>query len=383
MSAVSQSLSRWQAVLLGLVVLAAIGLTAIGLVRIGGKQGLWANAVEVTARFPDAHDLAPGTPVRIRGVDAGHVVAVEYPDDDGPTAAVTLRMTIDAKFAHRLYADATAQVHATGLLGSKVISIQPGDPATGPLPDGRLTAKPAPDIAQAAAKVGAAADEVAQLVRDARTGDGTLAKLLRDDKLYSEITGLAKDGRGMVNRAGDAVGVVEKKADDVDQFVKDGRETLRSVKQGTDAVQGLPIIRGYVTDAAKLLVRPDCRKQVMSYNVTDLFEPSSAILTEDGQGHLTRLAEMIRGMRADKAELVVAALCDPAAKDQTAASAAELTKKQSEVALEFLRTHKALRTGWFSSRKATAFGLGQGPHPVVQDDPLPPSYVQVVLFFPQ
>lgn len=383
MSAVSQSLSRWQAVLLGLVVLAAVGLTAVGLVRIGGKQGLWADTIEVTARFPDAHDLAPGTPVRVRGVDAGHVVAVEYPDDDGPTAAVTLRMTIDARFAHRLYADATAQVHATGLLGSKVISIQPGNPAAGPLPDGRLTAKPAPDLAQAAAKIGAAADEVTQLVHDARTGDGTLAKLLRDDKLYSEITGLAKDGRGMVKRAGDAVGVVEKKADDVDQFVKDGRETLRSVKQGTDAVQGLPIIRGYVTDAAKLLVRPDCRKQVWPYDANDLFEPGTAILTEPGREHLARLAVSLREVKDAKAELAVAALCDPAAKDQTAASAGELTRKQAEAVIEFLKSQKALRLSWFSSRKAAAVGLGQGPSPVVPDGPLTPSYVQVVLFFPQ
>jgi phospholipid/cholesterol/gamma-HCH transport system substrate-binding protein len=379
----SHSLSRWQAILLGAVVLVAVGLTAVGLVRIGGKQGLWAETVEVTAQFPDAHDISLGTPVRIRGVDAGHVTAIDYPADDGPQAAVTLRMKIDAKYATRLYADASAQVHSTGLLGSKVIAVLPGNPSAGPLVDGRLSSKPTPDLTEAAAKIGAAADEVTQLVHEARTGDGTLAKLLRDDKLYAEITGLAKDSRGVVKRAGDAVGVVEKKADDVDQFVKDGRETLRSVKQGTDAVQSMPIVRGYVTDSAKLLVRPDCYREELLYNATDLFEPNSAILSDDGRQHLLAVVNWLKEVKNSKSEVVIAALCDPKVKDQTPASSGELTRKQAEVVLEHLKSNKALKTGWFSSRKATPLGMGQGPSPVVASKPMPPNYVQVVLFTPQ
>ena len=81
--------------------------------------------------------------------------------------------------------------------------------------------------------------------------------------------------------------------------------------------------------------------------------------------------------------MAVAALCDPKAKDQTPESAAELTRKQAEAVVSFLKSQKALKTGWFSSRKATPVGLGQGPHPVVPDGPMSPSYVQVMLFFPQ
>ena len=379
----TQSLSRRQSILLGLVVLVAVGLAAVALVRVGGKQGLWTDTAEVTVQFPEPHDIAPGTPVRVRGVDAGQVVGVEYPDHDGPGAAVTIRMKVETRLAARLYADATAQVHATGLLGSKVIAIQPGNPAAGPLIGGRLTATESPDLAKAAAKIGTAADEVAQLVHEARTGNGTLAKLLRDDKLYTEIDGLAKDTRGMVKRAEGAVGVVEKKADDVDQFVKDGRDTLRSVKQGTDAVQSLPVIRNYVTDPVKLLVRPDCRQDDMTYNAADLFETNSAILTDDGRAHLTAVANRLKAERTGKTEVVVAVLSDPAAKEQTAAAAVELTRKQAEAVVEFLKSQKALKVGWFSTRKATPLGLGPGPSPVVPATPLPPNSVQVLFFTPQ
>jgi ABC-type transporter Mla subunit MlaD len=74
--AVTQSLSRAQAVVLGLVVVAALALGGYGVARVADKQGLWADTVELTAGFPEAHDITPGTPVRVRGVDAGQVVAV-------------------------------------------------------------------------------------------------------------------------------------------------------------------------------------------------------------------------------------------------------------------------------------------------------------------
>src|SRR5947199_5243975 len=63
-AAVSHTLSRRQAVALGLIVLAALGLGGYGVARIADKQGFWAETVELTAGFPEAHDVTPGTPVR-------------------------------------------------------------------------------------------------------------------------------------------------------------------------------------------------------------------------------------------------------------------------------------------------------------------------------
>ena len=392
----SQSLSRWQAVLLGAVVVLAVGMTGVGLSQIAAKQGLWADTVEVSVGFAEVHDVGPGTPVRVRGVEAGQVVAVEYPDHDGPGAAVTVRMKLDAKYAGRLYADAQAQVHSTGIIGSKVIAVSPGSPTTGPLTDGRLRAAESPDLAKTAAKleavadkIGGAADEAKHLVREARTGDGTLARLLRDDALYDDLKGLAGDTRQMVKRADSAVGRVEGQVDDVQRFVADGRDTLRSVRQGTDALQRLPIVRGYVEDAAALLVRPTCRREAATYNTVHVFEPGTAIMTDEGRMHLTAVVEWLKGVRDDKAEVAVAALCDPNDRGQTSASAAELTRKQSESVVEFLKAHGVHRIGWgsrigvSSGRKMAPVGLGFGPSPVVEKEPVPPSYVQILLFTPQ
>lgn len=378
----SQSLSRWQAALLGLVVLSAGGLAAVGLTKVASRQGLWAETTEVTVGFPEAHDLGPGTPVRVRGVDAGQVVAVEYPAADGPDAAVTVRLRLDAKLAARLFADATAQVQPTGLLGQKVIAVRPGTPAAGPLVDGRLKAAESPDVAQAAAKLAAVADEAAALLKEVRSGNGTVSKLLTDDELYRDLKGLAADSRTLVKKADGAVGTVEAEAGNVRTLVADGRETLRSVRQGTDAMQKLPLVRGYVEDPVALLARPDCRREAMSYNAADLFEPGTAILSAAGRENLAAAAAWVKG-QPDKAEVVVAARHDPADKDQSPGSAAELTRKRAEAGAEFLRAAGATRIGWWSRRKATTVGLGSGPPPVPEKEPLPPAYLQVVVFTPQ
>jgi len=365
----TQGLSRRQAVLLGLVVLLAVGLAAGSLWRIGAHQGLFAETFDATVGFAEVHDVAPGTAVRIRGVNAGQVVGIDYPDGDGPNAVVTLRLKLDARYADRLYADASATLHATGLLSAKVVAVNPGTPAAGPLVGGRLRAAESPDLGAAAAKFGAAADEAAQLLREVRTGNGTLARLVRDDELYQDVKGLAKDSRREVAN--------------VTQFVEDGRATLRSVRQGTDAIAKMPLIRSYVEDPAALLVRPASRREAVSYNTADLFEAHSAVVSDGGKVHLDAVAGWLTRLPSDKSEVVVAAAADPAGKSLTPAAAVELTRQQAEAALAYLKGQGVHKIGWVTRRRVTALGLGATALPGADAEPLPPSCLQVLVFTPQ
>jgi phospholipid/cholesterol/gamma-HCH transport system substrate-binding protein len=406
----SQSLTRRQASILGLVVLLALALGSYGIARIADKQGLWANTAEVSVGFPEAHDITQGTPVRIRGVDAGQVIAVDYPDTDGPSAEVIVRMSIQSKYASRLFADASASVHSSGVFGSKVISIHPGNPVNGPLASGRLrgnkpfnmdeavaelrdTAKEvkglameaketASEVKKLAGDVKATSTEARGLIKDVREGDGTLAKLVKDDDLYRDLKDIAADAKTLVKRTDKAVGTVENEMANLKGFVSDGRDTLRSVKQGTDAVSRLPIIRGYVEDSAALLVRPAHHRDRMTYNTADLFLPNTAILSDTGRHHLGAVVSWLRGVRNDKADLVVASFCDPADPEQTAASAQELTKKQSEVVIEFLKANGVHKLGWTTRRKMTPLGMGTSASPVIEKESLPLSNLQVILFSP-
>ena len=360
----SQSLSRAQAVLLGLVVLAAALAGVFGLAQIGQRQGLFGSAFELSVGFPEVNDLRPGTPVRLRGLDVGQVVALDYPEADSPGAVVTLRLRLDAKFRERVYADASAQVQSTGLLSGKVVAILPGTPESGPLTTGQLRATAAPDFAAITAKVDRTADEVEALVREVRQSNGTVMKLVRDDDLYRDFKGLVQDSRERVRG--------------FDAFVADGRDALRSIRKSSDALSGLPLIRSYVPeDVRKLIDRPQLRRDAMTYAASDLFEPDSAILTDAGRTHLGAVVEWLRGIKGnDDADVVVAASAAPGTKGPE-----ELTARRAEAVLKFLKDRKAFSLGWVSSRKVHAVGLGTEAAPV-QPPPAPADCVQVILYSP-
>lgn len=399
----SQSLSRWQAVVLGLVVVAALGLGGYGVARIADKQGVWADTVEVTAGFSEAHDITPGTPVRVRGVDAGQVVAVEYPDHDGPGAEVTVRMRVQAKFASRIYGDATAQIHGNGVLGSKVMSIQPGDPKTGALAGGRLRGVKAFAIEDAVAEVRdlaksvkGTADEVKLLASESRAtvaaanglikgveeSNGTLAKLVRDDDLYEDARGTLGDLRKLVTRADKAVGTMESEMSNLRGVVADSRDTLKSVKQGSDALAKMPLVRSYVEDAVGLLVRPTMARERATYQSKHLFEPGTATLTYDGQVHMNNLANGLKENKASGSEIVVAAFFDVKDKSQTNAAALELTKKQAEAVANHLKSCNVHKLGTFARRKVTPLGMGTALCPA-EPEPDAESHVRILLYTPR
>ena len=383
----TESLSRTKMIILGLVVCSALLLGGTTLTSIANKQGLWRDTIELTLRQPTTDGIIPGTPVRMRGVEAGSVVAVDYPEtDDDPM--VVIRMRIDAKYSGRLYADAAAQVQSNGLLGTKVIAIMPGKPQAGELNDGRLRALDSFDPARTAAKIEGAvdkisvvADETRLLVHEIRTGQGTLGKLVHDDDLYRDLRGTAADARATLNRTDKAVAQLEGKVKEVQKLVDEGSETMRSLRQGTDAVQRLPIVRGYVEDSAALLVRPTCRREEYAYAAIDLFEPGTAILTEAGRNHLKFIADTLKNLNDDKADVVISSRCDPNDKSLTSAAARELSKERAMSVIEYLKSEKAHKTGWVSRRKMTALGLGVDPSPVKEPGAAP--YLLVSIFHPQ
>src|SRR5207253_10810743 len=107
-----------------------------------------------------------------------------------------------------------------------------------------------------AAEVKALAKDTRETVASAKgfidgvqESNGTLAKLIRDDDLYEDARGTLADMRKLLVRTDKAVGTLEGEMGNLHGFVSDGRETLKSVKQGSDALGKLPIVRSYVEDA--------------------------------------------------------------------------------------------------------------------------------------
>src|SRR5262245_41629832 len=110
----------------GIFVLLGLLFSGAVVFLIGDERRLFASSVEFTARFSDVQGLKSGAPIRMGGIDIGHVSYVGYGDDAQDT---TIYVTLDivGKEAGRIRTDSIAKVASKGLLGDKMIEITKGE----------------------------------------------------------------------------------------------------------------------------------------------------------------------------------------------------------------------------------------------------------------
>jgi phospholipid/cholesterol/gamma-HCH transport system substrate-binding protein len=342
----SRSLSRLQAILLGLVVLVGLSLASVGVFAVGKGQWLWSDTFPVTVGFGRIRGVEAGTEVRVQGVKAGVVEAIVPPATPG--GDVILRLKLSGQVRNLIRSDASVQIVSEGMIGGKVLEIDPGTPSASPVADNaQLASRPTPEITDVLGQVNTALDDI-------RQGQGTLGKLLKDPQAYSELLALIQQSKG----------------------------TMASFQQDADAIKSMPIVRNYVEDADALLIRPNCERNRCCYAETDLFEPGRAVLTADGRRLLDEVGPWLGAFKQKGSEVVVVSYAD--AKQVQGSAARTLTKMQSEAVCEYLKgRYSVQKLGWFTSRKVAALGLGTSPPPVPEKEPLPPARVEIMVFVPQ
>jgi ABC-type transporter Mla subunit MlaD len=330
-------------------------LAAWGLFRIGERQQLWAEHFTLLAGFPRLQGVSIGTPVRVRGVEAGVVTTVELPPPEQPDGPLVLLMTLDNRFRPLVFADASACIVQEGMIGARVVEIDPGHGEKGPVSDrGRIAVRQAPDVADLLA-------QTQTLLAEVRAGQGTIGKLMTDDRAYSEVISALRETRRLMERS---------------------QETAQSLKQDADAIKRLPLVRSYVEDRTALLVRPAQGRQRQVVRSDELFEPGRAVLTDVGRDRLNELAGWLNGLKASGSDVVIAAYADLATSPSSSAALA-LTQKQSEVVAIYLKDmHKVHKLGWWHSRPVKPLGLGIDPPPD-NETGLPPARVEFIVFVPE
>ena len=360
----SRSLTRAQALVLAATVLTGLALATAGLFAVGSRQWLWGDSFHVRVQFRQIRGVEPGTRVRVLGKEAGVVEEVRLPDT--PSGEVTLRLRLDSREMRRLVRkDATAQIVAEGMVGGKVIEILPGSDAAGPVDDDAVIAsQPTAELTDLLGEVGSALQGISN-------GKGSLGKLVNDPTLYQQGVKLLEDGQKTMALL-QQVGV---------RVAEQSQGTMTALRQDADAIRAMPIIRGYVQDPHKLLVRPDCERNRRWFAEADLFEPGHAVLTSPGKKRLDDLVPWLEGLKHKGSEVVIVAYAAPAAKQDVART---LTQKQSEAVYDYLTgNHAVQKMGWFSRRKVTPVGMGTDPPPESDRDSLPPARVEVLVFVPQ
>jgi phospholipid/cholesterol/gamma-HCH transport system substrate-binding protein len=220
-------------------------------------------------------------------------------------------------------------------------------------------------------------------------GEGTLGKLVKNDELYTELTetlGVVKGAIYDVRNGEGTLGKLVKSNEAYAEAVaslQDVRRMVNSVKQNSDAIKALPVVRSYVVDFNKELIRPECKRYRTYYAESDLFEPGKAVLTSKGKKKLDDAGSWLNRQQYEGSELLVAAFAEPNAQPDFALN---VTQKQSEVVTAYLRSqHSVHRTGWWwwSTRSIRSIGCGNNPSPMPETEKLPPARIELIVFVPQ
>ncbi|MFQ5897478.1 MAG: outer membrane lipid asymmetry maintenance protein MlaD [Candidatus Methylomirabilia bacterium] len=124
---------------LGVGVFMLIGLLSLGYlsIKLGQVNLLGSGGYLVTADFPSAGGLRPGSPVEIAGVEVGRVDSLGLADYQA-------RVVMWIRSGVQLQDDAIASIKTKGLIGEKYVRISPGGSDQIIPPDGRIREVEAP-----------------------------------------------------------------------------------------------------------------------------------------------------------------------------------------------------------------------------------------------
>jgi phospholipid/cholesterol/gamma-HCH transport system substrate-binding protein len=128
----------------GLFVLAGLFFSGLVIFLIGDERRLFETSVEFQAMFSDVQGLKAGAPIRMGGVDIGHVASVGYGPKAGDTT-IYVKLSVVKSEAGRIKTDSLVHVAAKGLLGDKMIEITRGVAASAP-PDQPLHSEEPDDL---------------------------------------------------------------------------------------------------------------------------------------------------------------------------------------------------------------------------------------------
>ncbi len=148
----------------GLFVLVGLILSGLVVFLIGDQRHLFDRSVRYETSFNDVQGLAPGAPVRMDGINVGSVTSVEH-SDNLKDPRIHVKLWIIASEGPRVRTDAKARIVNKGLLGDKMLEIDPGDLGQPALPAGSYIEGENPqDLASLTGQLGDIADKTASLM---------------------------------------------------------------------------------------------------------------------------------------------------------------------------------------------------------------------------
>jgi phospholipid/cholesterol/gamma-HCH transport system substrate-binding protein len=196
----------WSELKIGTLTIVAIAIAAVLVFSLTGTKGFSWQRYSLKTTFSNVAGLAPGSPVRVAGVEIGSVTAIDFAGE-----LVDVTFTVKKTLRERITDKSVARLGSVSLLGESAVDITPAVSGTpipewGYVPQGRMPAALSDMTDQAAQGI----SEITGMVHDLRSGRGTVGKLMTDEQLYtglnqfvssaSALTDGLRSGRGSIGK---------------------------------------------------------------------------------------------------------------------------------------------------------------------------------------
>lgn len=165
----------------------------LGIFLIGNKDLLFQDTFELKAYFPTVEGLRVGAPVRLTGIDVGSIKSIEFIADTTSKILVTMRVRRNVQ--QFIKKDSRASIETEGLVGNKVLIIYGGSGSVPAVEDGDVLPTKMPvtyaEIVEETQGILSYIKEISKefslTLKKVNEGEGTIGKLLNDQKLYRSI----------------------------------------------------------------------------------------------------------------------------------------------------------------------------------------------------
>lgn len=179
---------------LGIFVFIGLVIFVVAILSVGGIR-TWASGYKVNFMFSFINGVKKGAPVRFAGVDVGQVQTIKYFFDEKENKT-KIRVACWVDNDVKIPMDSVVWVNTLGLLGEKYIEIMPGqDYSKCLLVNGELAGEDPVamnDVFKVAKNI---VDNLDTGVNRILNKEGSVGKILYDDKLYNDLDGLVTDLR--------------------------------------------------------------------------------------------------------------------------------------------------------------------------------------------
>ncbi len=176
---------------LGLFVTLGMAVFILGIYFIGEGQQLFQSTFRITGIFRDVAGLQAGNNVRLSGVNIGVVDLIRIVSD----TSVQVEILVEAETRKFIMKDAVASIGSEGLMGNKVLIINPGTGDAGQIEDNDIIVSMQPtSMDDLIVSLRSTVENTSDITRDLskitfniQAGKGTIGKLLMDSTWRENI----------------------------------------------------------------------------------------------------------------------------------------------------------------------------------------------------